>query len=192
MWNKRYAQKEYVYGTLPNEFYQKELSKLKPGKILFPGEGEGRNAVFAALKGWEVVAFDSSSEAKKKAERLAAKTNVKIDYSVSTIEEFDEKENSFDAIVLIFVHPQNRELCHEKLIRYLKPGGKIILEGFTKKQLPNNSGGPKNQAMLFSKEELMADFKDLKDLKVTQSEIILNEGDLHQGKATVIRLTGTK
>jgi 2-polyprenyl-3-methyl-5-hydroxy-6-metoxy-1,4-benzoquinol methylase len=192
MWNKRYAQDEYVYGIQANEFFKEELAKLDAGKILFPGEGEGRNAVFAALKDWEVVAFDASSEAKKKAEKLATENNVKIDYSISTIEDFDDEENSFDAIVLIFVHPVNRELCHKKLVRYLKPGGKIIIEGFTKEQLANSSGGPKNQAMLFSKEELIADFKELKDLNITESETVLNEGTFHQGKASVIRLFGTK
>ena len=71
MWNKRYAQTDFVYGTEPNEFFEQQLLKLTPGKILLPAEGEGRNAVFAAKKGWEVYAFDSSIEAMKKAEKWA-------------------------------------------------------------------------------------------------------------------------
>ena len=192
IWNQRYAQEEYVYGVNPNEFYKEELSKLQPGKILFPAEGEGRNAVYAAIKGWDVVAFDSSEEAKKKAEKLAEKNNVRLNYQTASIEEFEYDENSFDAIVLIYVHTMNREQNHQKLLRMLKPGGVIILEGFSKEQLMNNSGGPRNSEMLFSKEELTRDFNDLKEKQITKTETELNEGQLHKGKASVIRLLGIK
>jgi len=192
VWNQRYAQEEYVYGINPNEFYKEQLSKLQPGKILFPAEGEGRNAVYAALKGWDVVAFDSSQEAKKKAEKLAEKNNVKLNYQTASIEEFEYEENSFDAIVLIYVHTINREENHRKLLRFLKPGGNIILEAFSKEQLENNSGGPRNLDMLFSEEELNSDFNKLKDKQINKIETELNEGQLHKGKASVIRLLGTK
>jgi len=192
IWNQRYAQEEYVYGVNPNEFYKEELSKLQPGKILFPAEGEGRNAVYAAIKGWDVVAFDSSEEAKKKAEKLAEKNNVRLNYQTASIEEFEYDENSFDAIVLIYVHTMNREQNHQKLLRMLKPGGVIILEGFSKEQMMNNSGGPRNSEMLFSEEELTRDFNDLKEKQITKTETELNEGQLHKGKASVIRLLGIK
>ena len=191
-WNQRYAQKEYVYGTEPNEFFKEQLSKLQPGKILFPAEGEGRNAVYAALKGWEVTAFDSSEEAKKKAEKLAEKNKVSIDYQISTIEDFVQEENSFDVIVLIYVHTANREENHRKLLRFLKPDGVIILEGFSKDQLSNQSGGPRSLEMLFSVEELKSDFKTLNDIHLSESTIELNEGLLHIGKASVIRVIATK
>jgi len=192
IWNQRYAQEAYVYGIEPNEFYKEQLSKLQPGKILFPAEGEGRNAVYAASKGWDVVAFDNSEEAKKKAEKLAEKNNVKLNYLISSIEAFESAENSFDAIVLIYVHTLNREENHRKLIRFLKPGGILILEGFTKNQLSNNSGGPRDLAMLFSEEELKNDFNTLKDINISEAEIELNEGQLHIGKASVVRIAGKK
>lgn len=192
IWNQRYAQKEYVYGIKPNEFYKDQLLKLQPGKILFPAEGEGRNAVFAALNGWDVVAFDSSLEAKKKAEKLAAENKVELKYLISSIEEFEFEENSFDAIVLVFVHTENRDENHRKLIRFLKPGGTLILEGFSKNQLSNNSGGPRNLSMLFSAEELNNDFQSLNDLNISELDIELEEGLLHIGKASVIRIVGTK
>ncbi len=192
VWNQRYAQEEYIYGVKPNEFFKKELTKLKPGRILFPAEGEGRNAVYAALQGWDVVAFDSSTEAKKKAEKLAHQNNVSINYVVSSFENFEYEENFFDAIVLIFAHTENRSVNHKRLIQFLKPGGTIILEGFTKSQLSNSSGGPRNLSMLFSEEELKDDFSSLKDLKITQTETDLEEGLLHIGKASVIRVTGQK
>jgi 2-polyprenyl-3-methyl-5-hydroxy-6-metoxy-1,4-benzoquinol methylase len=85
-WNERYALKEYVYGTEPNVFFKTQITKLSPGKILFPAEGEGRNAVHAARLGWDVYAFDSSNEAKKKSELLAKKQSVKINYRVNDLE----------------------------------------------------------------------------------------------------------
>src|SRR5680860_1842183 len=81
-WNERYGIEEYVYGTEPNQFYKELLKKLSPGKILFPAEGEGRNAVFAAQNGWDVTAFDSSTEGKKKAEKLAAAKGVSVKYII--------------------------------------------------------------------------------------------------------------
>ena len=102
-WDERYAVEDYVYGTEPNDFLKEELPKLTAGKILFPGEGEGRNAVFAAQLGWEVTAFDSSTEGKAKAERLAKAKGVSIDYQLASYDEAEFPAESFDALVLIYV-----------------------------------------------------------------------------------------
>lgn len=192
MWNQRYAQDDYVYGIQPNEFLKQELSCLQPGKILFPAEGEGRNAVFAGLQGWEVVAFDSSHEAMKKAVKLAQAKKVNLDYRISTMEEVEFEENSFDAIALIYAHTGKRELNHKRMIRFLKPGGTLILEGFSKNQLANNSGGPKDPSFLFTVEELKNDFASLKILTAGEYETELNEGSLHVGKASVVRIVATR
>src|SRR5690606_40603655 len=103
-WNKRYAAQEYVYGTKPNSYFKKQIEQLVPGKILFPAEGEGRNAVYAAKLGWDVYAFDSSNEAKKKAEMLAQSQNVKIEYQINDIDAATFPPDFFDCIVLIFAH----------------------------------------------------------------------------------------
>ncbi|MBC7125591.1 MAG: class I SAM-dependent methyltransferase, partial [Bacteroidales bacterium] len=153
-WDERYAQKEYVYGKKPNEFFKQELAKHKPGKILLPAEGEGRNAVYAAKLGWEVYAFDSSSEAIKKAQQLASENNVEIHYTLSSFEEVDYPDDFFDLIGLFYAHTLSRSDNHKKLIRFLKPKGAIILEGFSKEQIHYNSGGPRKIEMLFSEEEL--------------------------------------
>jgi 2-polyprenyl-3-methyl-5-hydroxy-6-metoxy-1,4-benzoquinol methylase len=193
-WNNRYSTEEYAYGTLPNEFYKEEAKKLKPGTILFPAEGEGRNAVHAALLGWEVYAFDVSTEAKLKAEKLADRNQVTIHYTISSVDEVKYPEAYFDCIVLIFAHfpSQSRNSHHQKLLKFLKPGGIMILEGFSKKQIKMNSGGPKDPDMLFSRDELENDFSSLSTLRITEAEYILNEGKYHQGSAAVIRLTGKK
>lgn len=192
MWNQRYAQPEYVYGKEPNEFFKQELPKYKPGKILLPAEGEGRNAVYAAKLGWEVYAFDSSSEAIKKAQQLASENNVNIHYTLSSFEEADYPNDFFDLIGLFYAHTLNRAQNHKKLLVFLKPNGTIILEAFSKEQLQYNSGGPRNIEMLFYEEELQSDFADLTELKTEKIEIHLNEGKQHNGKASVIRLIGLK
>jgi len=193
-WDERFSVDEYVYGTEPNLFYKEQLQNLKPGKILFPAEGEGRNVVYAAEKDWDVVAFDSSIEGKKKAEKLAAEKGVKIEYHITDYENVHFKSESFDCIVLIFahMHPLKRTDYHQKLLSYLKPGGTIILEGFSKKQINNNTGGPPNIDMLFSKEELQKDFISLSELDISETDVKLNEGPFHQGTASVIRVVGKK
>ncbi len=192
MWDERYAQDGFVYGKEPNEFFKRELLNYRPGKILLPAEGEGRNAVYAAKLGWEVYAFDSSSEAIKKAKRLASENMVKISYELSSFEGSDYPNDFFDLIGLFYVHTFSRDVNHKKLINFFKQKGTIILEGFSRKQIRNNSGGPKKIEMLFSKEELQSDFAELSELKIWEEELHLNEGEYHHGKSSVIRLIGQK
>jgi len=193
-WNERYAASEYAYGTEPNLFFRESLEKIPPGKILFPAEGEGRNAVFAAKLGWDVTAFDVSIEGKKKAELLAGSNSVKIDYLIGNYDIVSFPVNHFDCIVLIFAHmnPSKRKEYHQKLISFLRPGGVIILEGFSKKQINNNSGGPRDINMLFSENELQSDFVLLSELIITETDYNLDEGPFHQGIASVIRIKGIK
>lgn len=193
-WNQRFGGDEYAYGTQPNEFYKEQLEKLEPGKILFPAEGEGRNAVYAATQGWDVAAFDPSTEGKRKAELLALSKNVSIEYLTSDYENIHFPEETFDCVVLIFahMHPLKRNEYHKKLVSYLKPGGTLILEGFAKKQIFNKTGGPQNIDMLFSKEELENDFSGFSNLEITETEVNLDEGAFHRGTAAVIRVLGKK
>ncbi|HKI89254.1 MAG TPA: class I SAM-dependent methyltransferase [Draconibacterium sp.] len=193
-WNERFAVKEYVYGTEPNQFYKEELEKLKPGKILFPAEGEGRNAVFAAILGWDVTAFDSSIEGKKKAEKLANTRGINIQYFINNYENIQFEPESFDCLVLIYahMHPLKRNEYHKKLTSFLKPGGKLILEGFSKDQINNSTGGPRDINMLFSEQELRNDFENLTHLSIEEADIILKEGQFHDGEASVIRVVGTR
>ena len=193
-WNERYAAQDYAYGVEPNQYFKEQLEKLNHGKILFPAEGEGRNAVYAAKSGWQVFAFDPSTEGKRKAENLASANGVSIDYQIAGYENIQYMPNSFDCIVLIFAHthPLKRTEVHQKMISFLKPGGTVILEGFSKNQISYNSGGPRDMNMLFSKEEMEFDFRHLSKLKINEVEVDLNEGQFHQGKAAVIRILGVK
>lgn len=143
-WNERYAEKEFAYGKEPNQFLKENLHQLPKGKVLFVAEGEGRNAVFAAQNGYEVVAFDYSESAKSKALTLAKEQNVQLDYLVSDVMDLSFEPESFDAIVFIFAHfpAVIRKQAHQKLVSFLKPDGKVLFEAFEKNQLQFTSGGP--------------------------------------------------
>jgi SAM-dependent methyltransferase len=193
-WNERYAKNEFIYGKEPNEFFREELENLPVGKIILPCDGEGRNAVFAAKLGWYVNAFDFSPSAKEKAKALAKQEGVNPKYEVADILEKEFKENSADVVALIYVHfpAELRKIAHQKAIKWLKPGGKLILEAFNPRQIDNDSGGPKNIDMLYSEDILREDFKDLKIEKLEILQTNLSEGNFHKGKADVIRLIAIK
>lgn len=193
-WNKRYSEEEYVYGKNPNEFLKSELSLLQPGKILFLGEGEGRNSVYAASLGWDVDAVDASSEGKKKADKLAEENHVKINYVVSDLAEYACKKNYYDAAALIFLHLEEplRSKVYRLVIEALKPGGRVILESFDHDQLKYYSGGPKEIERLYSLEDIANDFIDLDFVKMSKEVIDLNEGRFHEGKGSVVRFVGIK
>lgn len=193
-WNERYAKNEFIYGKEPNEFFREELENLPVGKVILPCDGEGRNAVFAAKLGWYVNAFDFSPSAKEKAKALAKQEGVNPKYEVADILEKEFKENSADVVALIYVHfpDELRKIAHQKAIKWLKPGGKLILEAFNPRQIDNDSGGPKNIDMLYSEDILREDFKDLKIEKLEVLQTNLSEGNFHKGKADVIRLIAIK
>ena len=193
-WDERYSSHEYVYGIEPNEFFKQQLDYIQPGKLLLPGEGEGRNAVYAAKCGWLVDAFDQSINAQKKALRFAEKNNVNINYTIVDLNKFTPTINYYNAAAIIFVHfdPRVREIFHQKIIDSLKPGGKLILELFSKKQLGKNSGGPQELEMLYSLDDALNDFKEMKNILLEEKYLFLNEGVNHSGDASVIRYVGEK
>lgn len=189
-WDQRYNDEEFAYGTAPNAFFKATIDPLKPGKILLVAEGEGRNAVYAALKGWEVTAYDFSPVAKEKALQLANQKGVELTYNVCSHDTISFEDNSFDAIAIIYVHQpeKERKKLHQTLINKLKKGGRIILETFNKSQLNNRSGGPKDPHMLYSEDDLRNDFQALTVKQLESKTIQLEEGEFHVGKADVVRL----
>ena len=198
-WNDRYSKDEFAYGEEPNNYLKEQLEKLTVGSILFPAEGEGRNAVFAARLGWTVSAFDISAEGKNKALRLAAANNVVIDYQVGELQTLNYKPEQFDAIALIYAHfPADiKSSIHKTLDKYLRKGGVIIFEAFSKNHLDylaknENVGGPKDIASLFSIDEIHSDFANYEVIALEEKEIELSEGLFHNGKGSVIRFVGRK
>lgn len=199
LWDVRYRNPDFAYGKNPNVFFKEQIEKLKPAAILLPADGEARNGVYAAQLGWQVTSLDLSIEAKNKALQLAAERNVAIDYIVEDLEHLDFAQSSFDVIALIYAHfsAGKKKLLHKKLSDWLKPGGTLIFEAFSKEHLAlvNSDpkvGGPRDIAMLFSKDELLDDFRQYEVEILEETEILLEEGIYHNGKGSVIRFLGRK
>lgn len=198
-WDDRYKTEEFAYGEEPNNYLKEQIEKLETGTILFPAEGEGRNAVFAAKLGWEVSAFDISEEGRNKALKLAEANNVSIDYQVGELEILDFQEEQFDAITLIYAHfpAEIKSEIHQQLDKLLRKNGIIIFEAFSKNHLEyvtknEKVGGPKDIESLFSVEEIKADFPNYEIIELEEKEIELNEGLFHSGTGSVIRFIGRK
>lgn len=198
-WDDRYSSEEFAYGEDPNNYLKEQLEKLNPGAILFPAEGEGRNAIFAAKLGWNVSAFDISEEGKNKALKLAKNNHVSIDYQVDELETLDFQKEQFDAITLIYAHfpAEIKSTIHKQLDKLLRKNGIIIFEAFSKKHLEylainEKVGGPKDIESLFSIEEIKSDFPNYEIIELEEKEIELNEGLFHNGKGSVIRFIGRK
>src|SRR6185369_7138433 len=154
-WNKRYADRNYLYGTEPNSFLAEHFSLLS-SPVLSLSEGEGRNAVFLASRGLEVVGVDISSVALEKAERLAASCGVEIKTLVADLATFEPEENYYGSVISISAHLPSpvRNRLYPLIERSLKRDGVVILEAFSENQLSRSTGGPKDADMLMTVEKL--------------------------------------
>jgi len=198
-WNERYRQAEYAYGTEPNAFFKSHLDTLPPGRLLLPAEGEGRNAVYAAMQGWQVSAFDQSAEGKKKAELLAQKHGVVMDYSVLSIGKLPYAPGSFDAVGLTYAHffPAERAALHRTVATLLRSGGTVILEAFSKRNLEcvladDRIGGPRDEKQLYTTNDIRSDFNGFDIVHLAEEDVELHEGLYHNGRGRVIRFVGRK
>ncbi|MBX3043277.1 MAG: class I SAM-dependent methyltransferase [Candidatus Kapabacteria bacterium] len=194
-WNNRYSESDFAYGKEPNEYFKSKIDSLEQGKVLLPAEGEGRNAVYAALKGWEATAFDMSKTGRQKALQLASESAVEIEYLISDASEFST-DNKYDAIGFVFSHfgkVQNNKI-YPKLANMVKFGGHLIFECFSIKQIEYSdiSGGPRDIEMLFTTGDILQLFPDFEIIDLAEREKNLNEGKYHVGKAIVINFFGRK
>ncbi len=193
-WNQRYSLYDYGYGIKPNKFFKSQIDRLSPGKLILPGEGEGRNAVYAAKRGWEVTAVDFSVKAQVKANRLAVDHNVEINYIVDNLENAVLPEETYNAAALIYVQLDSQlfETVIEKVIKSLKDGGTFFMECYSEKQLGRRSGGPKSLNRLYSITQIQNLLDNMNISYLQEEEIMLQEGEFHQGKAMVIRGVATR
>jgi len=195
IWDERFAGEGYVYGTAPNTWLEAQASRLKAGsRVLSLGEGEGRNAVWLATQGHRIEAVDGSSVGLEKAQRLAATRGVTIQATVTDLATFVPALGAYDAVVLIFVHLPLplRALVHARAQAALAPGGVLVIEAFTPRQLAFTSGGPKQVEALYEPETLRQDFPGIAWDVLREEEIELDEGPLHRGKAAVVRGLGRR
>lgn len=194
-WDDRYNQEGHIYGKEPNVFFKEIIeSEIDKGTLLLPAEGSGRNAIYAAKKGWDVDAFDYAKSAKENALKFADYENVEINYFVSNVEDFIYEENKYDLIAMIYSHLAKKERVEffSNAFKSLKKGGKLVIEAFTPKQLNKSSGGPKDLALLYTTEDLKEQLKDFNIQFIKELQTNLNEGKYHQGDAEIIRVVAVK
>jgi SAM-dependent methyltransferase len=194
MWDERYNTAEYVYGTDPNEFLASAVTEIPRGRTLCIAEGEGRNAVFLAEHGHDVVAVDSSAIGLKKAGILASERGVNIETVVADLANFDIEPDSWDAIVSIFAHvpPAIRIPLHKKIVHGLKAGGMLVLEAYTPGQIELGTGGPAVPEMTMSLDVLQEELDGLEFVHAVELERDVIEGRFHTGKGAVVQLIAVK
>ncbi len=193
-WDQRFSEPGYKYGLRPNAFLQEQVSRLSPAsRILVPGDGEGRNGVWLAEQGHVVTSVDYSEVGLRKARELAESRGVALATECIDLTDWAPVANSLDAVVLIYTHlpAAIRQKAHRALAQGLRAGGWLILEAFHPQQLSHASGGPKDIDMLYTPEQLNADFDGLlTPVLAWHGETLLDEGPGHQGKAHVTRWMG--
>jgi SAM-dependent methyltransferase len=195
-WESRFDKPEYEFGKAPNEFLARCKQLLpKSGRALAVADGEGRNGVWLAEQGLDVVSTDFSPSAQKKGRALAAERSVSVTFEQADMHTWPYPDAAFDVMVEIFTQvstPAERRLKWAGIRRALKPGGLLILEGYSPKQLEYGTGGPKVVENLYTRAMLEKEFGDFHDLKIEEEEREMREGTAHAGMSAVIHLTGRK
>ena len=191
-WDQRYGGENPVFGHEPNQWLAANADLLKPGMTaLLPGDGEGRNGVWLAERGLTVTSVDASPVGVEKSQHLAAARGVSINAETADLRDWDAPEAAFDLVVLAFLHvgPDDRTELHRKLALTLKPGGLLLLEGFTPDHLGYGKGGPPDTGMMFTEDRLRDDLGDLLDIEHLEAlKTELPASERHGGPAAVIRL----
>jgi len=198
MWDERYASSDYIYGEEPNDFLREAVPTLdlaENAKCLMLAEGEGRNGVFMAQKGFDVVGVDSSSVGKEKALKLAASKSVEIEYLVEDLDSYSMGHSQWDCIVGIYCHfnPTIRAKLLNAVPQALRPGGYFLLECYTPRQLEFKTGGPPVAEAMYTK-EILSDFLS-EHLEISRNEELVRdvvEGQYHTGKGAVVQFIGKK
>jgi 2-polyprenyl-3-methyl-5-hydroxy-6-metoxy-1,4-benzoquinol methylase len=195
-WEARYSAPDYIFGKAPNYF----LAKCKPllpasGRVLAVADGEGRNSVWLAEQGLDVHAIDFSPAAQDKARALARERGVNVIFELADVHNWAYPEAAYDVVCEIFTQfsaPAERALKWVGMRKALKPGGLLIIQGYTPKQLAYGTGGPKQIDNLYNRPMLEKAFAGCQDMVFTEEELEMHEGTSHGGMSAVIGLTCQK
>lgn len=192
-WDERYSSAEYLYGTEANAFLAEHVARVS-GPVLSLSEGEGRNAVFLAKHGLDVLGVDCSAIGLEKAQNLAAAQSVQIRTKLADLAEYSPAENHFGSVVSISAHLPStiRKRLYPLLEKSLKPGGTLILEAYSEDQLNYETGGPKDIDMLMSLDKLSRELPNLEPILARIIERNVIEGTGHSGLASVVQYIAKK
>jgi SAM-dependent methyltransferase len=195
-WNKRFEGDEFIFGQEPNAYLRSHAALLAPaGRVLCVADGEGRNSVWLAAQGHRVDAFDIAELGVAKARKLAAAAGVTVNYSVADCDGWAWPEAAYDAVVAIFVQfadPAMRERLFANMVRALRPGGLLVLQGYTPRQLEYKTGGPGIESHLYTEAMLRSAFAALEIVELSDYEAELTEGRQHHGRSALIGMVARK
>ncbi|MES2366307.1 MAG: class I SAM-dependent methyltransferase [Pseudomonadota bacterium] len=196
LWDERYAGEAYIFGTAPNVFLESQVARLQSGQsALAVADGEGRNGVWLAQQGLQVLSVDSSSVAQAKAKKLAVERGVTLQFEIADLLAWDWGDARFDIIAAIFIQfadPAGRALQFEGIRRALKPGGMLLLQGYTPRQLEYKTGGPPSVENLYTESMLREWFGDWDIQHLREHDDVINEGSHHAGMSALIDLVAYK
>lgn len=193
-WDARYAEPGHAYGTEPNDFLVEVAVRIPPGRVLCLGEGEGRNAVFLAARGFEVVAVDLSRVGLDKAAALARERGVRITTAHADLGSFPIEPAAWAGIVSLWIHmpPEERAPLHRRCVAGLAPGGAFVLEAYTPRQLGFGTGGPQSAERLATLATLREELAGL-DLEIARErDRDVREGRFHDGMGAVVQVLGRR
>jgi len=189
-WNTRFSGNDFLFGTEPNHWLRDHAQVLpRSGRVLCVADGEGRNSVFLARQGHAVDAFDISGVAISKAQQFAAASGVTVNYQLADCDSFQWKPAAYDGVAAIFVQfadPPLRSRMFAHIVESLKPGGILILQGYTPKQLEYRTGGPSNVENLYTEAMLRDAFAELTILELKSYETDVSEGAGHRGRSALV------
>ena len=196
MWNDRFAKPGYLFGTEPARFLVSHSAQLEAGlTALAVADGEGRNSVHMAGHGVRVTAMDSSDVAVEKARALAQSRGVDVDFNVADIATWDWSATQFDLVVGIFIQfvgPEARVAQFEGMKQAVKPGGLLMLHGYTPKQIEFGTGGPRVVENLYTETLLKEAFSGFEIIELESYECEIDEGDGHSGMSALIDFIARK
>jgi SAM-dependent methyltransferase len=195
-WEGRYRVPDYIFGTEPNYFLASCKALLpRSGKALAVADGEGRNGIWLAEQGLDVLSIDFSPSAQRKAQALAKERGATIAFARADVHTWDYAEAAFHVVVEIFTQfssPADRAKKWAGMRKALKPGGLLIIQGYTPKQLQYGTGGPKQVENLYTRAMLADAFRGFRDMIIVEEEVEIHEGTSHGGMSAVINLTARK
>jgi cyclopropane fatty-acyl-phospholipid synthase-like methyltransferase len=196
-WNKRFNTPDYIFGKAPNEYLQAQawLHLKKGDSVLCVADGEGRNSVWLAKQGMRVDAFDLSEIALSKAVALATEEAVQVQFSLASSDTWEWEPNQYDAVVGIFIqfaNPVMRARLFAQMASTLRPGGVLIIQGYTPKQLEFKTGGPSILEHLYTDDMIRNLIGDLEVIDLCVYEKSLSEGPKHTGMSALLGLVARK
>jgi cyclopropane fatty-acyl-phospholipid synthase-like methyltransferase len=196
MWDERYSIDDYLFGTEPTAFLVSHAHLLQPGsRALVVADGEGRNSVFLAQQGVEVVAMDASAVGVAKARKLAEERGVAVDFRIADIMTWEWTPGAYDLVVAIFIQflaPQQQPAVFAGMQRTLRPGGRLLLHGYRPEQVALGTGGPPDPAHMYTEELLREAFGAMEIERLESYDAEIEEGTGHRGPSALIDLVAVK